>query len=163
MFRRILVAHDQSAESALALDQALALAQAEHVEAVTLLHVVPPVLATVAVAGLDPNQLEADDEAEARRELHALRDAAGGDVPIALEVRRGRPGEVIVAVAREGEHDLVVMGSRGRGAVGSALLGSVSTYVLHHADVAVLVMHGRDRAARQPDAGRDAVDAAPAR
>ena len=56
-------------------------------------------------------------------------------------VAAGHPAEVILAQLRNGNHDLLVMGTRGLGRVGSALLGSVSQAVLHAADLPVLVVH----------------------
>ncbi len=52
----------------------------------------------------------------------------------------------LIRQIKEGHHDLVVMGSRGRGTVRAALLGSVSHYVLHHSPVPVLIVHA-ERAA----------------
>ena len=62
-------------------------------------------------------------------------------------VKAEQPKPALLKQIREGGHNLVVMGSRGRGAVRSALLGSVSHHVLHHSEVPVLITHSA--AARQ--------------
>jgi nucleotide-binding universal stress UspA family protein len=49
----------------------------------------------------------------------------------------------LIRQIKEGHHDLVVMGSRGRGAARAAMLGSVSHYVLHHSPVPVLIVDAR--------------------
>ncbi len=52
--------------------------------------------------------------------------------------RTGNPGEAIVRELERGTHDLVVLGSRGRGMARSGLLGSVNGYVHFHSRVPML-------------------------
>jgi len=56
--------------------------------------------------------------------------ARSRDVTLEREFVRGTPRSALAAQAENA--DLVVVGARGHGAVGSALLGSVSTWLLHH-------------------------------
>jgi nucleotide-binding universal stress UspA family protein len=51
----------------------------------------------------------------------------------------GKPGEAIVEAAREVNATAVVMGTRGMGTIRRTILGSVSDYVVHHADCPVIV------------------------
>ena len=57
-------------------------------------------------------------------------------------VLRGFPVDVICETAEAFSPRVLVLGSHGRGAVKRALLGSVSTGVLHHATCPVLVVRG---------------------
>ena len=50
------------------------------------------------------------------------------------------PGEAICEIVNEHKPCLVVMGSRGQNMIRRTLLGSVSSYVLHHSHVPVTVM-----------------------
>ena len=64
---------------------------------------------------------------------------AGGTVQGAY-VRRGRKDQEIVRLAEEIGAGLIVIGSRGRGGVRRALMGSVSDSVVRHAHCPVLVV-----------------------
>ena len=66
------------------------------------------------------------------------------------EVVAGIPAEEIVAYADAIDADLTVVGSRGRGAVASALLGSVSRAVLHESRRPVLVVRGTQLRVEEP-------------
>jgi nucleotide-binding universal stress UspA family protein len=50
-----------------------------------------------------------------------------------------RPGEAIVDISRAEEVSLIVIGTRGLGTLRRTILGSVSDYVLHHANCPVIV------------------------
>lgn len=65
-----------------------------------------------------------------------------GDAPvpgIRVEIAEGPPGEVLVRRARGA--DLLVVGSRGRGAFRALLLGSIALHCVMHAPCPVMVVH----------------------
>lgn len=55
-------------------------------------------------------------------------------------MRLGKPADEILTEAKQEKVDLIVTGAKGLGAIGRALLGSVSTRVVHHATCSVLVV-----------------------
>jgi nucleotide-binding universal stress UspA family protein len=57
---------------------------------------------------------------------------------LATEVVQGAAGPTLVCRARDA--DLLVVGARGLGGISGMLLGSVSTYCVHHSTVPVVVV-----------------------
>jgi nucleotide-binding universal stress UspA family protein len=145
MFRSILVGFDGSAHARRALDEAVALAQADHA-CLTVMTVVPGpnALAGIGTLGYGGPDLALAEEAVARdyaAHLDAAVDALPPDLPVTKLLGHGKPGAELVRCARRDAHDLVVVGSRGLGTAASLVLGSVSGYVLHHLPGAALVVH----------------------
>ena len=66
--------------------------------------------------------------------------SAIGGATLETSVERGTPGTVLCERAEALNADVVVVGSRGRGAIRRMLLGSVSTYVVNNAPCPVLVV-----------------------
>jgi len=62
------------------------------------------------------------------------------DVEISTELVRGRPANKIIEISRNGDFDLIVMGSRGFGGVEELVLGSVSHGVTNKAECPVLIV-----------------------
>lgn len=140
MYRNILVAIDGGAASWRALEHAAALADACNAR-LTLLTVVPRVSSRVAGAGIQPWLLQHEGEEQGRRLLEQAVDALPqGVVPTKL-MRVGVASEEISAQAASGLHDLVVLGSRGRGRFAEATLGSVVGHVHFHTDAPLLIVH----------------------
>jgi nucleotide-binding universal stress UspA family protein len=143
MFHNILVAIDGSEDSDRALGQAIDLADCSHAK-LTLFSAVPAppafVYATPGASAL--SDLDENARAETEEIVRAALERVPQNVSVTSVIKSEPAKPALLKQIAEGEHDLVVMGSRGRGAVRSALLGSVSHHILHHSDVPVLIVHG---------------------
>lgn len=105
-----------------------------------LVHVAPPTEAPgVSAAPAGQERLREEELADARALLEGVAGRLdAGDAEQRAEV--GSPADRIVAIADEEDAALVVIGSRGRGDVKSALLGSVSHGVASKATCPVVIV-----------------------
>jgi nucleotide-binding universal stress UspA family protein len=153
MFHSILVAVDGSPHADQALTEAIDLADGEHARLTLLTAVVsPPAVAYLGVTGPAVAALVAGAEAEAEAILRRARDRVPQHVSVTTVLTKQPVVPALLRQIEDGHHDLVVMGSRGRGAVRSALLGSVSHDVLHHSLVPVLIVHAERPSQPEPSA-----------
>lgn len=133
----ILCPTDFSPRAAWALPLASALAR-DYGARLILLHVVPPVPAFYGEAVLVPPEPHVVREA-LREQLGRLR-PDDPDVRVEHHLRDGDPAGEILALARETECDLIVMGTHGRTGMGRLLLGSVAEHVMRKAPCPVLTV-----------------------
>ena len=140
--KKILIATDGSASAREAIEFGLELAE-KHAAEVTFVTVCPVLDRSFAdgigVPAAVPHQI---DELDRKPLEDALAFAAERDIDAEAELLAGLPADEIVAYADDLDADLIVLGSRGRGALATALLGSVSRSVLHEARRPVLVVRG---------------------
>ncbi len=148
MFRNILVAIDGSADAEEALIQAIDLPESEHTR-LTLMTGIPrlPALSLFSLSGEAFAALHQETRAWVEQTLKEARDRVPDDLPVSTILTEQPIRPALIEQIKRGRHDLVVMSSRGRGAVRSALLGSVSHHVLHHSPVPILIVQAPDRAA----------------
>jgi nucleotide-binding universal stress UspA family protein len=139
-YRNVLVAYDGSPQSELALDHAIALAQ-NYRARLGLVAVVPPLPLLAWQAPGGPQTLHEAEQHQLETLLRNAADRVPDDIPVTHRLLDGDPAREILRAAQEGDHDVIVMGSRGRGRMTAALLGSVSNRVMHDADVPVIVVH----------------------
>lgn len=148
MYRNILVAIDGSPSAATALEEAIDLARKDGARLV-LISVAAPLRWRLAAPPYVPYPSDDDLERGAWDVVKRAEALVPADIPVCSVVRVGPAAAAIVARAEEGGHDLVVVGSRGLGFLGSLLLGSVSRAVAARSPVPVLVAgRGREKARR---------------
>jgi nucleotide-binding universal stress UspA family protein len=151
MIKRILVALDGSEAADKALEYALDIAE-KYSSSILLLSVVQPVaIPTVAyspAAATPPPPIVTTSLSEELTDHHerVLSDAlekAKSKNPafdISTKLVEGRPANKIVETAKNGNFDLVVVGSRGLGGIKEFFLGSVSDRVADEAPCPVLII-----------------------
>ena len=157
MFRNILVCVDGSVHAERALTEAIDLATAEQ-SRLTLLTSIPrpPYWASTPSTAVGIESLSDELTAEATEALRAAVDRVPQSIPVTKILTHEPIREALMERIKTGEHDLVVMGSRGRGALTASFLGSVSHYALNHSPIPVLVVH------TDGDAATEGADSAPA-
>jgi nucleotide-binding universal stress UspA family protein len=159
MFRNILVAVDGSSHALQALTEAVDLASLTRGR-LTILTAVPQPPGWVGAPGATVAYAPLAEELE--KESNEIMVAALERVPEEIPVTKILTHEPIRSALLEqlmsGHHDLLVMGSRGRGALRAQLLGSVSHYALNHSPIPVLIVHtDEDRAALEAEAAAAAL------
>jgi nucleotide-binding universal stress UspA family protein len=142
--RHIVCGVDGSAQARAAAITALRLADRLG-ERLMLVHVTP----TQTLLPVDSVSPQTDPSTYVRSaelaysEAQQAFDALSPDVTAAdadREVRLGRPAMVIAEVAAEHDAEIIVVGSRGRGAWRSAVLGSVSAEIARLAPCPVMIV-----------------------
>ena len=142
-YARLIAATDTSEPSAHAIGKAQALGLVNGAS-LTLVHGFSAMVKGIAFAGVGAEQVDAfvaEERARADGELTAFLQAHG--LADNGWMRRVTEGSAIAAIA-EAVHaiapDLVVIGTRGRSALATALLGSVTEEVLRSLDVDILAV-----------------------
>jgi nucleotide-binding universal stress UspA family protein len=142
MFRNILVCVDGSSHAERAMTEAIDIAISNRARLSILTAVCrPPSWACTPLTIPAIGPLTADLEREAQNALRDAVDRVPQSVPVTKILSHEPIRDALMSRLREGDHDLLVMGSRGRSPLTASLTGSVSQYALHHSPVPVLVVH----------------------
>lgn len=152
MYETILVPTDGSPQSKEAADHAIEIAR----QFGSTVHALS-VLDDRSTGRMSQAINELSHDAPERQEMERRREEAGAELADEITdrareagldvegvVRSGDPAEVITDYAREESMDLIVMGARGRSAVGKFLLGDVAGKVARHATTPVLLVRSNE-------------------
>lgn len=157
MFRKMLVALDTSSRSEHIYQRAINLAKTNNAE-LLLVHVltsdeedsplrIPPGIEDIYWAPgteVDLEHWQKEWQQYEQQCIDQLRlyteNAQAKGMKATFQQLAGVPGTEICNLADDWGADLIILGNRGRRGVTELVLGSVSNYVLHHANCSVLVV-----------------------
>ena len=136
-FKKILVPLDGSANSFRGLDRAIILARLLH-STITGIYVVPIVPPAKSSPITSWEKMFLNNAAKFMNKAKTT--AAKNGILFHDKVVYGAEEVAIVHFAKRNNFDMIVIGSRGRGAAKEIFLGSTSNYVLHKSKIPVLIV-----------------------
>jgi nucleotide-binding universal stress UspA family protein len=110
----------------------------------------PPSAAFIGGGAAAAGEAARAAEPETEAMLAEARERVPGHVSVSTVLSRAPARVAILREIERGNHDLVVLGARRRGAVRSLLLGSVSRHVLQRSPVPVLIVQPEPRSQPLP-------------
>ena len=147
MFKKILVAVDETKLAARVVDVAAGLAMQLGAE-VALVHVIDDSRAYI----LDLAVLDEVLLSNLRSDGVAALNGASQRIPPEVKVRRllveGDPSDMIISTAQESGADLIVLGNDSRGRLAHFLLGSTADSVIRRAPCPVVTVRGDGKSAQ---------------
>ena len=148
MYRHILIPTDGTERSHRAVQHGLSLAKAIGAKVTAL--TVEPTFNVFNLTHAHENTInQVFDDYTAHAKTHAAKildgvasAAKAAGVPCeTVQVEHDHPHQVIIDTAKAKGCDLIVMASHGRSGVSAVVMGSVTTKVVTHTDVPVLICH----------------------
>lgn len=144
-YKRILVPYDGSEYAKRALDRAVSMARCcdgAKLFIATVSRPMPPMekIAREKAYVFDADKKEPEKKDPGQVILDDSEKLIPEDIPHELIFRVGNPGSVLLDLSFEKNCDLVIMGNRGRGALKSLFMGSVSSGILKNAKCPVFII-----------------------
>lgn len=137
LFENVLVPIDGSNSSLKALNSAIEIAQMSGAQ-ITILHVIP------AVEESAKSRVVKFEKQLEKQGQDILNDASSiakkQKIKHKTSLVRDSPGHAIVRLAKKGKFDHIVMSTTGTGSAQGDMLGSVSNYVVHKAEIPVYLI-----------------------
>ncbi len=144
----VVVGVDLSATSTRALREAIVEAQWRNCSVVALYVLTMPAIAAVEFGAMSIDLEEIRRSGQRALDTHIAEVAAtydgGFPVDVVARVVIGHTGTQILEAAEETDAELVVLGSRGLGGFRGLMVGSVTTYAIHHLQTRLLVIPADD-------------------
>lgn len=139
MFQKILLAYDGSEGAKKALETGIILANTHQAElwAVTVQEKLPRYGGTIDEVQEEKEVVDAH-YGKIVEQVRARAQEAGIEIKVLRPF--GHPARTIVEIAKEGQHDLILMGHSGVSGVWAAFLGTTAEKVSRHAPCSVLIV-----------------------